>query len=311
MTEVTIPVDLRNPGQVFACLGLMEAAKILIPERSVEGNFSWRDGKETFSIQTGGKDNPVEIVLDFLAAASIAAGDRPDWRGTKKKKDEDGAEPEINGGAELRTDSDNVPLVQVPAPLADAMALPLVLGGGNQPQVILTHWTDGSSRDDFKLYAGNRTGVSIARAMLQGVVDKKGKRKTDGLAQLWRRRRPELAEAPFDVLTPVAGTFNFDPRRAWTAIDAGYSPDQQGHLMIASPAVEILAAWGLEHTRPNEFELRRVRYAVWRERLPLLLARPALAGALPLFSARRFRFHLELAGKNKVVGFAQEEIDHD
>ncbi len=30
MAEATIPVDLRNPGQVFACLGLMEAAEVLL-----------------------------------------------------------------------------------------------------------------------------------------------------------------------------------------------------------------------------------------------------------------------------------------
>jgi CRISPR-associated protein Csb3 len=29
MSPASIPVDLRNPGQVFACLGLMEMTEIL------------------------------------------------------------------------------------------------------------------------------------------------------------------------------------------------------------------------------------------------------------------------------------------
>lgn len=39
----------------------------------------------------------------------------------------------------------------------------------------ITHWADGSSRNDFKLYAGNRSAAGIARAMLLGTREKPGK----------------------------------------------------------------------------------------------------------------------------------------
>ncbi|RMF69984.1 MAG: type I-U CRISPR-associated protein Cas8c, partial [Alphaproteobacteria bacterium] len=39
MAEAAIPVDLFNPGQVFACLGFLEAAEILLGE--AEGGFDW------------------------------------------------------------------------------------------------------------------------------------------------------------------------------------------------------------------------------------------------------------------------------
>ena len=145
------------------------------------------------------------------------------------------------------------------------MALPIRFGGGNRPVVELDHWADGSSRESFKLYAGNRSADAIARAMLKGVRGKPSKKqkangqpgdlKTKGVQQLWEEDRVALVKAPFDVLTPMGGSFNFDPRGAWTAIDAGYSPNEHKHAIEASPVVEFLAAWGLENARPVEFEL--------------------------------------------------------
>ncbi len=64
-----------------------------------------------------------------------------------------------------------------------------------------------------------------------------GSLKTNGVAQLWQERRDTMIEQPFDVLTQMGGSFNFDPRGAWTAIDAGYSPNDQKHQVAASPVV--------------------------------------------------------------------------
>jgi CRISPR-associated protein Csx14 len=105
----------------------------------------------------------------------------------------------------------------------------------------------------------------------------------------------------------MGGSFNFDPRGAWTAIDAGYSPNTQKDGIAASPVVEMLAAIGLEHARPDEYERRKVRYAVWGRSLPPMLARAALSGADLKVPMRRFEFELDLSGKNKVTTFAQEE----
>ena len=183
----------------------------------------------------------------------------------------------------------------------------------------VAHWADGSGRNTFKLYSGNRSAERIARAMLTGTREKPKKdRKTKkmqvvgdlkykGFAQLWDERRTELVESPFDVLTPIGGSFNFDPRGAWTALDAGYSPNTQKHGVAASPLVHLLAACGLEHTRPVEFGVRQVRYAVWDAMLPPALARVAFQGGIPSLPLRQFRFELALSGKNKIVTFAQQE----
>ena len=58
MTRASIPVDLTNPGQVFACLGLVEAARVLM--RDARGAFDWNDPKDVrFHIETPGPQHPV------------------------------------------------------------------------------------------------------------------------------------------------------------------------------------------------------------------------------------------------------------
>src|SRR5438045_1180608 len=39
VAEASIPVDLFNPGQVFACIGLAEAADVILGD--AEGCFDW------------------------------------------------------------------------------------------------------------------------------------------------------------------------------------------------------------------------------------------------------------------------------
>jgi CRISPR-associated protein Csx14 len=319
----TIPVDLLNPSQVFACLGFLEAADALLGD--AEGGFDWSDeGDVRFRLQADGGGNPFEAVLAFLAEAEprrwapVGYADPPPKKG---KGDDNGDEAADDEGADESGTKGEQPTLALsptfPAGEGDRMALPIRLIAGNGSPIDLGHWADGSTRDSFKLYAGNRSAHGIARAMLTGVRKKPtagqrangepGDLKAKGVRQLWETDRARLIAAPFDVVTPMGGSFNFDPRGAWTAIDAGYSPNEHKHPIESSPVVEFLAAWGLEHGRPDEFSLRQVRYGAWGAMLPAMLARAALAGSLRTVPLRLFRFDLELSGKNKVVTFAQEE----
>lgn len=291
MARAEIPVDLRNPGQVFACLGFLEAADVLLGD--ARGGFAW-DGPERFILETNGERNPVEVVLEFLAAAKVRRMVPWGWvEPPKKKKDS----KESSEEQEEDVDESYVSST-FPAREGDRMALPILLGGGNLPELNLGHWADGSGRESFKLYAGNRSAAKIATDMLRMI------------AELWERCRDKLLEAPLDVDCPMAGSFNFDPRGAWTAIDAGYSPDKhkiKGMNVFASPVVEFMAAWGLEHARPQEYKTREIRYQVWNELLFPILARTVLAGNLGTIPGRQFTFTLALSGKNKVICFAQED----
>ncbi len=320
MTEASIPVDLFNPGQVFACLGFLEAAEALCGD--AEGGFDWRDQANVrFGISAGGSEHPFAVALDWLVKAQLRRfaptgyEDPPPKKkqrssndGELSNEDEDEAESELASNLEF---GDSFPSGE-----PDRMALPVLLLPEDGQDIQLGHWSDGSSRESFKLYSGNRSAFSISKSMIHGQrskptkKDSTGKLKAFGISQLWEQQRDKVIEEPFHVLTAMGGSFNFDPRGGWTSIDAGYSPNDQGHAVSASPIVELFAAWGLENARPEDLDTRNarsVRYGAWGERLPPMLARPALAGAPLPVPMRRFQFELELSGKNKVVTFAREE----
>lgn len=287
MTEAAIPVDLFNPGQVFACMGFLEAADVLCGD--AEGGFDWGASSNVrFRLRAKGVANPVETVLEFLAEAKVEEYS------------------DTTGDIEF-----------FPIPQGGKMTLPVLLRSNSRNTVCLDHWTDGSSRASFKLYAGTRSAYKIACAMLSGTRErpKRNQRVGDikryGVAALWDAHKYDLLKRPFDITTPMGGSFNFDPRRSWTQIDAGYSPNTQNHGVEASPVVEILAAWGLQNARPNEYGKHRVRYGAWKGFLDPMLARPALAGIDVAVPLRKFNFALDFSGKYKFVTFAQEEITND
>jgi CRISPR-associated protein Csb3 len=312
MKTASIPVDVFNPGQVFACLGFLEVAGEFLG--NVEGGFNWSDpSRSRFELKADGDGNPFEQVLDALAQATCQEVEPKGWPGDKA--------------------ADAIVAKCFPSQLLDHFdkkekkwtrtSLPVSISvfRGNKPASIsLTNWTDGSSRPLFKLYSGNRSAYSIAGNMLKGKRAKPtktcpdGKVESKGLRQLWQEKHDQLVEAPFDVLCSMGGSFNFDPRGGWTALDAGFSPDQQSKSGLlegisASPVVEMLATWGLEHARPDEYKTRQVRYGVWHGLVPAILARAAISGVEVVRPFRRFRFTLALSGKNKVVTFATEELN--
>lgn len=322
MGAVSIPVDLFNPGQVFACLGFLEAADALLGD--AEGSFGWSDeAHATFALRAASQRNPFEVVLEFLAQVEVKALAPPGWKPKEKLKKEPKTDKEKKKqeNERIKLENDLAELIRTEfmpsrAPETTA-ALPIQIQSicdGRERRVMLTHWADSEAgRNDFKLYAGNRSALSVAIAMIAGTraEPKKGQNigdlETKGVVQLWEENKEALVKAPFDVLTPMGGSFNFDPRGAWTAIDAGYSPNDQNHHVAASPVVEFLAAWGLEHARPHVSDERQVRYAVWGVPLLPCLARVAFIGAIPSLPVQRFRFLLDSSGKNKIVTFAERE----
>jgi CRISPR-associated protein Csb3 len=277
MAEATIPVDIYNPGQVFATLGLLETADVLCDE--AEGRFDRSDSQHAkFTICTIGADNPLESIFEFLANAEV------------KEIEPAGTFPQF---ADL-SDAGSMKRLKT--------RLPIRIANENR-SFVLSHWCDGSTRGAFKLYSGNRSAAEIAKKMLS-----EGRGGND-LRSLWRERRSEVLAAPFDVTVPMGGSFNLDARGAWTAVDAGYSPNDQGDAVEASPLVEILAAIGLENARPHAMRdegARRYRYGVWGGNAPPLLGRAALgcgACGLPL---RILEFELGRSGKNKIITFSME-----
>lgn len=85
MAHAEIPVDLFNPGQVFACLGFLEAADVLLG--AAEAGFDWTDEADVkFALSAKGTQNPYEAVLEFLFEAEVHALAPPGWRPKEKPK---------------------------------------------------------------------------------------------------------------------------------------------------------------------------------------------------------------------------------
>lgn len=301
MAQASIPVDVFNPGQVFACMGFLEVANVLAG--GAQGGFSWTSESDvSFELSTNDAEDPVRLVLDFLLEAELmrlAPKGYSDPPPTDSKKK--GERKSAKGGddsAEVEPLEQGPPcVVEVfPGRKADRATLPLRLER-NGLLLEVTHWCDGSSRIPFKLFAGQQRSDVIADRMIGAI------------REMARPSKEGVLRNPMGHTMPLGGSsFKFDARKSWTAIDAGYSPDEQKHGVEASPIVELLAAMGLEHTRPDEIGVRRVRYGVWKGLLPPVLARPALGGIGFGIEMRRFTFTFALAGKNKVVTFAEEEI---
>jgi CRISPR-associated protein Csb3 len=292
MATASIPVDLFNPGQVFACLGSLEAADILLGD--AEGGFDWNDeGNATFVLSGKGERNPFETVLEFLAEAEVEV---------IRPKDVVGPWPEHS-----------IPSAIFPAPLREllksnkkgytANALPLTITNGKD-RLPVSNWLEGDGRDVLKLFAGNQVGAQLVSSMLNGQGG------AVGLNQLLPTIKSDDFRRPFDVTGPVGGRFGYDARGAWGAIRLGTSLDKQGVLIQVSPHVEILAALGLENARPEFLGNYEIRYSVWGHVLPIALARAALTAAHVLLPRDRYkvlRAHLGDDQQYKKCFPAQEE----
>ncbi|ACI99322.1 type I-U CRISPR-associated protein Cas8c [Rhodospirillum centenum] len=282
MATSSIPVDLRNPGQVFACLGLMEAAEIL--GDPAEGGFFWKD-REThvrFTLTTPGEADPVLTVLRFLTQAEVVAL-APYHSG-------------IRDSHKIRTvETKNR---EFPCPLPAETALPIFLQADGV-RVPISHWVDSfgkyniekrlfisSGVDNVKFWAGNNSGAKIANLGLSII-----KSVSDDIHS--------ISAHPFAFAHPQSSSFRFDWRRDYIPLDVGFSPNDHDKKvrMVGYPLVELLAAIGLQHARPLRLQNLAYRYGAWGARVPTLFARAMLGLSNPGFPIRSFTMHLGWPGK--------------
>ncbi len=287
MAEASVPVDLFNPGQVFACFGFLEAADVLLGD--AEGAFDWTSPTSTrFVLRARGEESPVERVLRFLTEANVVAlaphGSRhkASWLKTW-------------GPVEVVNEGRPYPFANPSSPATLVAAL-----RAGTDTIDIDHWGDSTKRDNVKFWAGSRgyPGSGFTR---------------DALA-LVRKSPVNVASDPFALAVAQSSSFRLDWRCDYIPIDAGFSLNEHKKNMktVGYPLVELLAAIGLGNSRPvpawagkpREQRKLRYRYAVvgrapgmpdgWYA--PSLL-RAALGGAeLPLPS-RRFHMSLGWPGK--------------
>jgi CRISPR-associated protein Csb3 len=268
MTEanVKIPVDLTNPGQFFACCGLLELASRLNDDNA-EGWFEPRNFhlrcKPSFcdmvdTLRQG-------RVVNTMSAAQNA---RLQELSSMSRKDREKAELEDEKKAldALRREE------------------PIVL---ESSFVLRVDWFrdeySGGSR--FKTWAGQQSVLDIATAMHASLscVDREVE------STLWNSVRG--GGLPFNFDSDLGGQgsaldigFSFDPLAASEATRI------EG---TCRPALEILAFIGLQRFRPREIPgQNRFVYAGWQQPLPASVAAATACQAIPITSTPCYEFRL-------------------
>jgi CRISPR-associated protein Csx14 len=275
MAQARIPVDLLNPGQVFACLGFLEAADILLGD--AQGSFDWHDPLHVeFVMSANGRRNPFEEILEFLSRATVCSI--------------------ASGGSQNSTEKWNIPTFRqnedasfpYPDPTSPA-TLPALLRDDRGRQIMISHWGDATDRDNAKFWAGagGYPGAALTRDALN----------------LIRELPATAARNPFSVSAQQSSSFRFDWRRDYVSMSIGFSPNEHEMMtMLGYPLVEILAAVGVENARPARVRKLEYRYGVIGAcadsgLLSPIFIRAALGCASLPFPQRTFRMRLDWAGQ--------------
>lgn len=282
MAESSVPVDLLNPGQVFACIGLLEAAELLLG--GAEGGFDWTNPRGVrFFVRSQGSEPPVKTVLAFLdraevlTVAPVESACVGGWVGSW-------------GPAPVQLErAQGYPF---PDPESPATLMCQLTDGA--AVIPIDHWGDATTRDNVKFWAGagGYPGSALARDALL----------------LVRGKAAQAVDEPFAFAASQSSSFRLDWRRDYIPLQAGFSLNAHTNVeTIGFPLVELLAAIGLTHARPRRPERRNklaYEYAVMGRSepeqqvwLPLTMLRAALGGAPLPFPMRRFRMFLDWPGK--------------
>ncbi len=261
--NITIPVDLTNPGQFFACCGLLELADRLWP--GVEG---WFEG-DAFRLWC---DHPFQELLTLVAACTVANTMTPEQ---VSRFDE---------LSHMATTALGVENGEEEKSILDGLRrkAPIVLSG---PVSMRIDWyCDPHTRGfTLKTWAGQQSVLTITRDMHAGL----------------RQLVSQVTNNPWLSLRGIALPFNFDSDIGGqgTGRDIGFVFDALNGSKTTRisrgcrPMLEFLCLVGLQRCRPLELSRGdRFRYAAWGVPLSTGVAAAAASTAMHTRSERQFEF---------------------
>lgn len=301
---IRVRVDPTNPGQFFACCGLLELADRLWG--GVEGWFENDDGEFVLSVPERGHDATelIKKLVDARLSGDLTPAlqrERQELETRKRQLKKNGKELPL---AEEQRRDDLGKLLR---------AGPISIG---KPfDCVLDWWLNQKEKG---LFSAIRLGNAAATRQ------KEQERDDDAIPKTWAGRQEVLriaqaalvdtarafeTDEPFDfkcVMRPVsdqsedeaAGTgehrgrkkgkdkaepFYFDSRHGANALplDIGFSPNELGMESKAFPAVELLCLIGLQRCRPNLTDAPLVfEYFTWSIPLPVSVLPAAVSGLL-------------------------------
>jgi len=261
--SLRVNVELTNPGQFFACCGLLELADRLAP-----GAEGWFEGGE-FRIECDPAKlatikQLLQALIDCPLTNTMSATQLDRLRqltalGTAGRSK--AAEEEMKALTKLRRTE------------------PIVLGS---PFNLHIDWflDDRAGGNRFKTWAGQQGVLDIASAMKRAIQPTPGKVNP---AEACLRASVLGGGLPF--------YFDSDIGAQVTAIDVGFSADPLKISSAVRPYIELLAFVGLQRFRPCKSETEnRYSYAIWGEPLSPILAAAVCGCAVEVFATAQYEF---------------------
>jgi CRISPR-associated protein Csb3 len=277
----SVHVDARNPGQFFACCGLLELAHRLWP-----GAEAWFDVKcRRFSVIAGDDEATLDHVVENLTRCEISGLTEEERRERDALESERRALKKQNPAKTLASKSEirRKELGQRARAGALRLADPVAL--------LLDWWQTTDEEATPKTWAGLQEIHKIARSAqeaLEGIGDRTRLFDHGCVLRMPAEYRKQKTGGQKSV-----EPFYFDARRFSHPLDAGFSLDVLEAETIAHPAVELLGLIGLQRFRPRPAPVKRsFDYWVWSWPLGAPAAAGVASGSVPASISARHRFAL-------------------
>ncbi|AWM35565.1 hypothetical protein GobsT_67630 [Gemmata obscuriglobus] len=256
----SVAVDPTNPGQFFACCGLLELADRLWP--GAEGWFE--DG--TFHVSTGDIATLIDQLVCLRFVSSLG-DDGLKRLGSLLSADKSTLTELDKQDKERLRKAWQVERVQIPAPFDFWLDW---------------WWNDKSGVTLLKTWAAKQFVLSMANPMLSAL---KSLTWDSSSRENCLQRTAKLSGLPFYF--DAANNTQNTPR------DNGFAPGAVKSAPNDRPLLELLAFVGLQRFRPHRPDkAERILYATWSIPLPPSVASVAAAGMLNVTGSRAFEFRM-------------------
>lgn len=284
---LNVAVDVTNPGQFFACCGLLELAHRLWP--GAEGWFAQNGG--TFRVRAPGGD---VCTITRLVQGLTNAGIEGELTIEERRQLDrlESTKRELKQEGKTLTAADEERRRELGKRSREGA---LSLGS---PFDLRIAWWQEDGDDVPKTFAGRQEVLRMAKAMLSEIDHALHSEAILGYRRLLRSGKSKVEPFCFDAL------------RFAHALDIGFSLDVQEKTIraTAAPVTELLALIGLQRFRPvvrtsKERGIKAlVEYATWHVPLGLPPAAGAMSGTVTVPGCRHYRFEIRARDDQKRYG---------
>jgi hypothetical protein len=278
--NIRVNVDPANPGQFFACCGLLELADRLWP-----GAEGWFEEENTsFCVSSPRGNGEFAELIDRLAQVGLLGELSPELAYERKQLEDK--------NRQLKREKKTLPNNEEQRRKELGKLLREGMIGIGDPFILRLDWWQDDDDSNPKTWAGSQQVLRIAQAAL---VDARQAFKKDQPFDFMCVMRP-VPDQPEDeepsngkrrgktkAKKDKAEPFYFDSRHGANALplDIGFSPNELGMESKAFPAVELLCLIGLQRCRPSPTDRPLVfEYFPWSNPLPIAVVPAALCGLL-------------------------------